>query len=46
MIKLLPIILFCLMLSLANAQGEKTYFSEAISLNINSYKKKVSKAYI
>ncbi|SHI53592.1 Thiol-disulfide isomerase or thioredoxin [Mesonia phycicola] len=33
------------MLSLANAQEKKTYFSEAISLNISSYKKKVSKAY-
>jgi len=42
---LIPIIFFCLFLSFANAQDDKTYFSEAIGIHINKYKKNVSKAY-
>ncbi|HIB37169.1 redoxin domain-containing protein [Mesonia sp.] len=45
MIRLIPIILFLLSLSFVHAQDDKTYFSEAIGLNIKSYKKKVSDAY-
>lgn len=49
MLKSIPIILFFLFFSLSPAQSntdkDKTYFSEAISLNIHDYNKKISKAY-
>ena len=45
MIRLIPIIFFCISFSFVQAQDNKTFFSEAISLNIKPYKKKVSKAY-
>ena len=49
MTKQIPIILFILMFSLSQAQNsvdkDRTFFSEAISLNINDYNKKTSKAY-
>ncbi len=49
MIKQIPIILFLLLFSLSPAQDsvdkDKTFFSEAISIHINDYNKKISKAY-
>ena len=48
MTKQIPIILFILIFSLSQAQNsvdkDKTFFSEAISLNINDYNKKTNKA--